>query len=638
VNDDRESFDALVSALESTGQRVKGKSCTCPWHDDENPSASLLQGEMGRWRIYCHTCDRAGDVFDIRSLSTGRNEFKATMMTQTHNFPCKVEKCLESKSNSVTKHASGTLGDKKAVAALAAKIGAVEAWYSYGPIGAPVLVVARIIPHEGGKKTFRQFSSHDDGTWSASNILTDGTIPLYRQHEIGAVTLVVEGEKACDAVSAMGFPCVTSAMGAGKAHLSDWSALVGKKAILWPDNDVTDTKTGRNVGALHMQEVASILDGLGVEHQTIDPTKLDLPAKGDAYDFIMKHGADADDRMRELIEAHSVDKFLAHLSKQMAGDYASVPWPWKTMTETTKALLPGAVTLLVGNAGATKSFMLLESATFWISKGHKVAVCELEENKEFWQQRVMAQLAQFSQANDPDWIKENPAAAMEVYKTHADKVQEFGACVHSPPAIGYTLKQLADWIEGRAKDKCRVIVADPITACKPEGREPWNEAQSFILRVKNAAAKYGCSIVLATHGRKGQEKSKAPPDMDSMAGGASYARFASSVIWVDPLPAAKTVTVIGDDGSEIDAHINRRVRILKSRNGKGTGMVLGMFFDGSSFATIERGVILRESKDSEPPSGPKPSVSHTVPSSRGPKLAKKPDASEDLFDMKAETP
>jgi hypothetical protein len=148
---------------------------------------------------------------------------------------------------------------------------------------------------------------------------------------------------------------------------------------------------------------------------------------------------------------------------------------------------------------------------------------------------VLAQLAEFSKANDPDWIKDNPDAAMEMYKTHAEKVREFGACVHSPPPIGYTLKQLADWIEGKAKDKTRIIVADPITACKPEGREPWNEAQSFILRVKNAAAKYGCSIVLATHGRKGQEKTKGPPDMDSMAGGASYSRFASSVIWIDPL-------------------------------------------------------------------------------------------------------
>lgn len=628
MNDERTDLDALVRELELTGQRVKGKSCTCPWHDDENPSASLLQGATGHWRVWCHTCNRGGDIYDVRSSRTGVPEFKAASQDVLRDMTFRETKSSIRSGNGASGQAgvptTGDLADKAAVLAYAKRIGQPTAWYKYGPSDAPVLIVARIQPHDGSKKTFRQFTVHTDGTYSPKNLLADGTIPLYGDIGTGTV-LVVEGEKACDAVTALGIACVTSAMGAGKAHLSDWSSLSGKQVAIWPDNDADDPRTGRNVGMEHARQVADLVSAAGGTPSILDHTKLGLPLKGDAYDFIQMH-EDADARIRELMTLCGQDSFLGELQDIISGKAVCVPWPWPTLTAMTKAFIPGSVTFVVGNAGATKSFMLLECVMYWINQGISTAICELEETPNFWKRRVLAQLAQHSPANDPDWIKDNAPAITEMYHHNQAALADFGKALHCAPVAGYTLTKLADWIESKAKAGVRMIVADPITACIPEGKEPWNEAQRFILRVKSAAASSGCSVVLATHGRKGQMQSKAPPDLDSLAGGAAYSRFASNVIWVDPLAKAKDMMVVGS-GAVVKTKVNRRLRILKARSGKGTGHTVGMFFDGATLLTSERGVVTKESSgddDDEP-------ESHTDPPPKRKHHDKAPNDSEDLF-------
>jgi putative DNA primase/helicase len=54
-----------------------------------------------------------------------------------------------------------------------------------------------------------------------------------------AVVIVVEGEKAADAASAMfpQNPCITWSGGAESVTSNDWSPLAGRRIIVWPDND-----------------------------------------------------------------------------------------------------------------------------------------------------------------------------------------------------------------------------------------------------------------------------------------------------------------------------------------------------------------------------------------------------------------
>ena len=67
--------------------------------------------------------------------------------------------------------------------------------------------------------------------------------PLYGLDRLAAKTnapvLVTEGEKAADAAGSLfsGFVAITSPNEAMAAEKADWSPLVGRRVVLWPDND-----------------------------------------------------------------------------------------------------------------------------------------------------------------------------------------------------------------------------------------------------------------------------------------------------------------------------------------------------------------------------------------------------------------
>jgi 5S rRNA maturation endonuclease (ribonuclease M5) len=78
---------------------------------------------------------------------------------------------------------------------------------------------------------------------------------LFHADRIGEAShvYVVEGEKDCEAIELAGGVAVCSAMGAGKAHLADWSTLRGKTVTVVADKD--------DPGRKHAEQVAEILTG-----------------------------------------------------------------------------------------------------------------------------------------------------------------------------------------------------------------------------------------------------------------------------------------------------------------------------------------------------------------------------------------
>jgi 5S rRNA maturation endonuclease (ribonuclease M5) len=80
---------------------------------------------------------------------------------------------------------------------------------------------------------------------------------LFHADRIGDAedVLVVEGEKDVHAAEAVGAAAVCAAMGAGKAHLADWSALAGKRVTVVPDAD--------EAGRKHAEQVATLLHQAG---------------------------------------------------------------------------------------------------------------------------------------------------------------------------------------------------------------------------------------------------------------------------------------------------------------------------------------------------------------------------------------
>ena len=69
-----------------------------------------------------------------------------------------------------------------------------------------------------------------------------------------SVVYVVEGEKDVQTLEAIGSTATCSAMGAGKAHLADWSPLAGKYVTIIADND--------KPGFAHANDIAELLKGV----------------------------------------------------------------------------------------------------------------------------------------------------------------------------------------------------------------------------------------------------------------------------------------------------------------------------------------------------------------------------------------
>src|SRR5688572_10269629 len=85
--------------------------------------------------------------------------------------------------------------------------------------------------------------------------------------------------------------------------------------------------------------------------------------------------------------------------------------------------------------------------------------------------------------------------------------------------------------------------------------------------------------------------------LDDLAGGAAYARFAHTVIWLEPYHpdrqvVVRQVTPFGSTKSLVTA--NRGLLLRKVRNGPGGGLQIAFNFNGKKLSFEELGVIIKE--------------------------------------------
>ena len=215
---------------------------------------------------------------------------------------------------------------------------------------------------KAGGKDIRPVAKIDGGWESRRN--ADGRWPLYRLPELlqsSGPVYVVEGEKAADALHALGFTVTTSAHGAKSAKGTDWSPLAGRDVVILPDND--DPGTG------YAEDVIDLLSRL-TPRPCIKIVNLPgLPDAGDAVDFIAsRRAAGLDDTaIRAEIQKLAAD---AAAVQPKAAQPAIAPvlisladvqpqpvsWLWPGR------IALGKVTLLAGDPGLGKSFVTLDIA------------------------------------------------------------------------------------------------------------------------------------------------------------------------------------------------------------------------------------------------------------------------------------
>ena len=561
--------------LHTLGIDTKGNSCRCPDpdHEDKTASATILDDD-GHCRVWCHVCKKRWDRSDLRGLTQG-------------TAPKEPRKQARSGSGSPM-----TLCDARSWTEK--KRGAIQYEHTYrNPQGEEIMKMLRFVPHDGSKPKDYVPLTPEAGGWVFKQLPKPWL--LYNLPEISRVkaVVVVEGEKTADALAEHGIPATTNAHGAGKGEHTDWTALAGKRIILWRDCD--------EAGLKHMDQVQTILEGLTPPPQikVIEPTDLDLQHKEDAADLIDQCNILGLDVRSELLKALGKAKgysassgLLEQIEDTISGKRECIPWPWVRLSNLCRALMPNAVTILCGDPGDGKSFLMLQCLDFWLKLGERACIYELEDDRQYHLERVLARLDENSNLTDPVWIKANPEQVREAYARHKTTLDDIGSHITEAGDKQLCLDELAGWVERQARAGYRVIIIDPITAVM-QTNDPWVSDGKFLAKVKATAKQYGASVVLVTHSKKAN-RGKAP-GLNDLAGGAAYQRFSHNIIWIERHKGMKTAEIMTTAG-RIEGKYNRTLHLCKTRNGPGAGLKLAYTFSGETLLFSEQGILLGKQK------------------------------------------
>jgi hypothetical protein len=142
---------------------------------------------------------------------------------------------------------------------------------------------------EDGPDGKRMWWEQPDGITGLGGLRT-ADLPLYGIERLNgsATVILVEGEKAAEALLAIGIQAVGTVTGAsGTPGAIPLAELTGRRVPVWPDND--------DVGRKHMEHVVERLVDIAASVSIIDWP--DAPEHGDAADFLAAGGT------REDVEA-----------------------------------------------------------------------------------------------------------------------------------------------------------------------------------------------------------------------------------------------------------------------------------------------------------------------------------------------
>lgn len=287
--------------------------------------------------------------------------------------------------------------------------------------------------------------------------------------------------------------------------------------------------------------------------------------------------------MTKLLQAHYEDIINGKLRK--------VPWPWSYLTQMCPSLLPGSVTVIAGAPGASKSFMMLQCLEFWIRRGVNVAYMMLEGSRDSFMRRCVSQLTGNPNHMDFDWIEQNSGKALSDVQSFTEELKQIsqaivdGTLLYDP---NYTDVKM--FLDQECDNGARVLMVDPITSADGQG-QPWTVDKEMILFCQGIAKKHGASVILVTHPAKNGQL-KVVPTLDALAGGTAFQRHVDAVLWLEKIDA-KVLKCVGPCGTS-EIKCDRRMHLLKVRDGRGQGMILGYRFEPDSLLLAEQGIIVKE--------------------------------------------
>jgi hypothetical protein len=580
----RQDESLMRRVLEEHKAELHGNRCRCPFHDDQHASAGVFRGKDGGMRFGCRVCNLALDVFGLRAKLEGRTDADVLreMLGGNHPKPPEPAKpifsTMEALLESIRHRVAGVFRYLLADGSL-------------------YMATLRVEP-DGGTKYFQGMRPVDGG-FVMELPKRPPLWPLYGLPEVLSArsVVVVEGEAKVAALAEHGFIGTCSACGAGSAPLTDWSALAGKVVTIWPDAD--------EKGQEYAKTVTTILEGLEPAPTifTIDPAVIGMGPKEDVVDLVrarQEAGAGREEILRALVDVLDTAKpksAIAELDQRhtaiLDGSYKCIDWPWPVLSDATRALLPGSITVLAGTVGASKSLMVLQAMLHWLQEGINVTLFAMERRMPDHLQRALAQLAGSANHTRDEWVAAHPEEVTRDKELHRAELERFANHLRTTESLGAeTLDQIAGWIEAEAKRGVRIVMVDPVTAATRVGR-PWEADQRFLRAVEKTANTHGASILLVSHPAKGSTE----PTRENLAGGACYERFASVLLTLHS-HEDRTGRIKESPGTVEDTY-NRTLRIEKAGNSWGANTKLAYRFSRDSLTLHELGIVAKDKRKKE---------------------------------------
>jgi KaiC/GvpD/RAD55 family RecA-like ATPase len=583
----RSSKAELLAALRDAGADVsRPNAMKCPFHEDHRPSAGVYQDDEGVWRFKCQAtcCGVCFDVFDVRERTTGET--------------------VESQLSALRKEPEPTITFSQSFESterwIQARAGAKAVYpYTNPDTGKIDLLIMRIENEHG--KTFRQ--AHLNAAGRIVEKAPAKPHPIYNRSRVRTAdtVIVVEGEKCVHALHDIGVVATTAPGGAGKGRAADanWTPLAGKTVILWPDHDPVGADGDRG-GHRHMRDVAEQLKALSPACSIwwINPDLLKLGDKEDVADYLdrFEPTAKADaisDAIDLAVPMGGASELQDFINEVIAGKRSNIPFPFKHLSDLTKALLPGTVCVLVGDPGSTKSMMMMQCVEYWQRIGVPIAAYMLEDDRRFHLQRVLAQLDMNANLTDDEWIRQYPGETQAAMDRHRDRINGISKVVFDCPDDTPNYDQIIAWMRRVCEGGARVVIVDPITAVDA-GKNPWETDKAFMAQAKAILRRYGASLILVTHPRSSNNKTS----HDDAAGSRAFGRFCQTMMWLKRCDPAVRARVRGDAG-ETFFSVDRLIVLVKVRNSKGQGMRLAYQFDKASLLFGEQGMLVKIIKNKE---------------------------------------
>ncbi len=251
VMSSEKSVEHIARALGNPRRNGDGWLARCPAHDDKNPSLSL-KNHNGRILVHCHAgCSQEAVVAALKARGLWPGHDPAEAPLRPRGIPAELDGARFAKAWDYRDAAGNLLG-----------------------------FVCRF---DGpGGKVIRPAFRREGDQWRFGG--APKPWPLFRLDVLTAnpdkPVLLAEGEKAAEAAQALMPDSVatTTLHGARAPRNTDFTPLRGRKVLIWPDNDPPGLEYAKRVRDLALAAGA-------LEVKILDPSRLELPEKGDAADW-----------------------------------------------------------------------------------------------------------------------------------------------------------------------------------------------------------------------------------------------------------------------------------------------------------------------------------------------------------------